>query len=170
MVTEAVAELKGEEVRPPAEIKLELPLDAFLPADYVAREDLRIEAYRRLALVTRQGEVDDIAAEWADRYGPPPPPADALLRVARLRAECARLGIREVAVARDVARIAPLRLKTSQMVRLGRRWPKAIYKEDIAQLVFPMTVAGPRTSKPDPAELLVAVLQELVPPELAASA
>jgi len=170
MVTEAVAELKGEEVRPPAEIKLELPLDAFLPADYVAREDLRIEAYRRLALVTRQGEVDDIASEWADRYGPPPPPADALLRVARLRAECARLGIREVAVARDVARIAPLRLKTSQMVRLGRRWPKAIYKEEVAQLVFPMTVAGPRTSKPDPAELLVAVLQELVPPELAVSA
>ncbi len=170
MVTEAVAELKGEDVRPPAEIKLELPLDAFLPDDYVGREDLRIEAYRRLALVTTQGEVGDIAAEWADRYGPPPEPAAALLRVAALRAECARLGIREVAVARDVARISPLRLKASQMVRLGRRWPKAIYKEDIAQLVFPLVVAGPRASKPDPAELLVAVLQELVPPELAATA
>jgi transcription-repair coupling factor (superfamily II helicase) len=170
MVTEAVSELKGEEVREPAEIKLELPLDAFLPTDYVGREDLRIEAYRRLALVTTQAQVDDIAAEWADRYGPPPPPAAALLRVGRLRAECARLGIREVAVARDIARIAPLRLKASQMVRLGRRWPKAIYKEDIAQLVFPLSVAGPRASKPDPADLLVAVLQELVPPELAASA
>ncbi len=170
MVTEAVAELKGEDVRPPAEIKLEVPLDAFLPTDYVGREDLRIEAYRRLALVTTQAEVDDIAAEWADRYGPPPAPAAALLRVARLRAECARLGIREVAVARDIARIAPLRLKTSQMVRLARRWPKAIYKEDLAQLVFPMSVSGPRASKPDPADLLVAVLQELVPPELAASA
>jgi transcription-repair coupling factor (superfamily II helicase) len=170
MVTEAVSELKGEEVRPPAEIKLELPLDAFLPSDYVGREDLRIEAYRRLALVTTQAEVDDIAAEWADRYGAPPPPAAALLRVAALRAECARLGIREVAVARDVARISPLRLKASQMVRLGRRWPKAIYKEDIAQLVFPLAAPGPRAAKPDPAEFLVAVLQELVPPELAASA
>jgi transcription-repair coupling factor (superfamily II helicase) len=170
MVTEAVAELKGEEIRPPAEIKLEIPLDAFLPTDYVTREDLRIEAYRRLALVTTHAEVDDIAAEWADRYGPPPPPAEALLRVARLRAECARLGIREVAVARDVARISPIRLKTSQMVRLGRRFPKAIYKEDVAQLVFPLVLAGSRASKVDPAELLVAVLQELVPPELAASA
>jgi hypothetical protein len=75
-----------------------------------------------------------------------------------------------VAVARDIARISPLRLKTSQMVRLGRRWPKAIYKEDIAQLVFPLTLSGPRASKPDPADLLVAVLQELVPPELAVSA
>jgi len=168
MVTEAVAELKGEEIRPPAEIKLELPLDAFLPTDYVSREDLRIEAYRRLAQVTTHAEVDDIAAEWADRYGPPPPPAEALLRVARLRAECARLGIREVAVARDVARLSPIRLKTSQSARLGRRFPKAIYKEDAAQLVFPMP-SGTARAKLDPAELLIAVLQELVPPELAAA-
>ena len=88
--------------------------------------------------------------------------------MARLRAECARLGIREVAVARGVARISPLRLKTSQTVRLGRRFPKAIYKEDIAQLVLPLGVTGSRASVPDPAEFLVAVLQELVPPEAAA--
>jgi transcription-repair coupling factor (superfamily II helicase) len=129
-----------------------------------------MEAYRRLAAVTTAADVDDIRTEWADRYGAPPPPAESLLDAARLRAECARLGIREVAVARDIARIAPLRLKTSQMVRLARRWPKEIYKEDLAQLVFPMSVGGPRASKPDPADLLVSVLQELVPPELAASA
>ena len=52
MVSEAVAELKGEEIRGPAEIKLDLPLDAHLPKDYVSREDLRLEAYRRLATVT----------------------------------------------------------------------------------------------------------------------
>src|SRR5204862_2937863 len=43
MVTEAVAELKGEEIKPPAEVKLELPLDANLPKDYVAKEELRLE-------------------------------------------------------------------------------------------------------------------------------
>ncbi len=82
MVTEAVAELKGEEVREPAEIKLELPLDANLPPVYVAKEELRLEAYRRLAAVTTEAEVDDIAAEWVDRYGPVPPEAEALLEVA----------------------------------------------------------------------------------------
>jgi transcription-repair coupling factor (superfamily II helicase) len=161
MVSEAVAELKGEEIREPAEIKLEIPLDAYLPDDYVAREDLRIEAYRRLAVVTTPGEVDDIAAEWADRYGPPPPPADALLRVARLRAECARIGIRELTVAKGVARMSPITLKLSQRVRLERRHPKAVYKEDLAQLILPLHSA-PRA---DPADLLVAVLQELVPSE-----
>ena len=72
MVTEAVAELKGEEVREPAEIKLELPLDANLPPAYVGKEELRLEAYRRLAAVTTEAEVDDIAAEWVDRFGPVP--------------------------------------------------------------------------------------------------
>ncbi|RPI07330.1 MAG: transcription-repair coupling factor, partial [Actinobacteria bacterium] len=47
MVTEAVAELKGEEVREPAEVKLDLPMDAHLPPEYVGREELRLEAYRR---------------------------------------------------------------------------------------------------------------------------
>src|SRR5207253_7442950 len=51
MVTEAVGEMKGETVRPPAEIKLELPLDANLPKSYVGKEELRLEAYRRLAVV-----------------------------------------------------------------------------------------------------------------------
>src|SRR5213083_2907806 len=120
MVSEAVAELKGEEIRQPAEIKLDLPLDAHLPKDYVSREDLRLEAYRRLATVTTHAEVDDIGAEWLDRYGPLPQSATALLAVGHLRAECARIGIREVAVAKDVARISPVELRTSGRIKLQR--------------------------------------------------
>ena len=55
MVNEAVAEMKGEPIRPPAEIKLDVPTDAFLPKDYVAKEELRLEAYRRLAAVDDGG-------------------------------------------------------------------------------------------------------------------
>src|SRR5205085_11764687 len=120
MVTEAVAELKGEVPREPAEVKLDLPVHANLPKDYVSREELRLEAYRRLAAVTTEAEVDDIRAEWVDRYGPVPGPAEALLSVARLRAECARTGVRELSVAKNVARLLPLTLKTSQTMRLTR--------------------------------------------------
>ncbi|MBO0732376.1 MAG: transcription-repair coupling factor, partial [Acidimicrobiaceae bacterium] len=56
MVSEAVAELKGETPREPAEIKLDLPVTANLPATYVGRDDLRLEAYRRLATVTSHAE------------------------------------------------------------------------------------------------------------------
>src|SRR5437588_5432764 len=123
MVSEAVAELKGEEPRAPAEVKLDLAVDANLPPDYVAKEELRLEAYRRLAAVTTQAEVDDIQAEWLDRYGPVPPAANALLAVARLRAECVRSGVREVTVARGTARLAPLVLPTSRRITLQPPYP-----------------------------------------------
>ena len=92
MVNEAIAELNGVVVRPPAEIKLELPLAAHLPPDYVERDDLRLDAYRRLAAVQSASDVDDIGAEWVDRFGPVPDSAANLLQVAYLRAECARSG------------------------------------------------------------------------------
>ena len=72
MVTEAVGEMKGEPVKEPSEVKLDVPTDAYLPKDYVEKEELRLEAYRRLAAVTTQSEVDDIRTEWEDRYGPVP--------------------------------------------------------------------------------------------------
>jgi len=159
MVSEAVAELKGEELREPAEVKLDLAVDANLPPDYVAKEELRLEAYRRLAAVTTHTEVDDIQAEWLDRYGPVPPAADALLAVAHLRAECVRTGVREVAVARGTARLQPLVLPTSRRIRLQRLYKEAVYKEDLEQLVLPL----PRGT--DPAPYLVGLLRELVPAE-----
>ena len=170
MVTEAVAELKGEEVRIPAEIKLELPLDANLPPDYVTKEELRLEAYRRLAAVTTPAEVGDIQAEWLDRYGPVPPEAEALLEVARLRAECVRTGVREVSVVkgpgfggpRYLARIAPVVLATSKVIRLKRLYTNTVYKEDSGQLQLPVKAAA------DSAATVIAALQELIPDPVAA--
>ena len=170
MVTEAVAELKGEEVRIPAEIKLELPLDANLPPDYVTKEELRLEAYRRLAAVTTPAEVGDIQAEWLDRYGPVPPEAEALLEVARLRAECVRTGVREVSVVkgpgfggpRYLARIAPVVLATSKVIRLKRLYKDTVYKEDSGQLQLPVKAAA------DSAATVIAALQELIPEPAAA--
>ena len=166
MVTEAVAELKGETPAEPAEVKIDLPFDANVPADYVPKEELRLEAYRRLAAVTTEAEVDDIRVEWQDRYGPLPDTAEALLGVARLRAECARLGLREIAVTKGpsfggpayLARFAPLALKASQQVRLKRLSPKAVYKEEVGQLQVPVNTAA------DLVEHLVALLRQLVPP------
>ncbi|MEY2591253.1 MAG: hypothetical protein QOJ67_3237, partial [Acidimicrobiaceae bacterium] len=126
MVSEAVAELKGEPVREPAEIKLELPVDANLPTSYVAKEELRLEAYRRLAVVETVDQVEEIRGEWEDRFGPVPPEAGALLRVARLRVECIRTGVRDITVTANrtgpgwEARMGPIRLRASAAIRLRR--------------------------------------------------
>ncbi len=159
MVSEAVAELKGEPIRPPAEVKIDIPVDAHLPPDYVPGGEQRLEAYRRLAAVTTQAEVDDVAAEWLDRYGPLPAPAEALISVARLRAECVRTGIREVTVARNVLRMSPVELKLSAQIRLKRISRDAVFKEDLKQLVVPIT----RTA--DPVTAALTLVDQLLPPE-----
>ncbi|MGD1011581.1 MAG: transcription-repair coupling factor [Acidimicrobiales bacterium] len=172
LVAEAVSELKGEPIRVPVEITVDLPVDAFLPPGYVEREDLRLEAYRRLAEIKDHVAVEDLRNEWLDRYGPLPQEAEALIAVGRLRAECVRTGVTEVTASvvrpgaggvgrtgEAVARLAPISLKASARVRLTRLHPRAIMKEDVDQLIVPLS-AGP-----DLADRLAVLLSELVPVE-----
>ncbi|MGD9792798.1 MAG: TRCF domain-containing protein, partial [Acidimicrobiia bacterium] len=162
MVNEAVAEMKGEPVKEPAEVKLDVPSDAHLPVSYVPKEELRLEAYRRLAAVTTHDEVADIQAEWEDRYGPVPPAALTLLTVAHLRAECFRTGIRDIQITTGQAKLSPIVLKTSEQIRLKRLSRHAIYKEDLHQLVLPLARGV------EAAGYLVGLLGELIPTPVAA--
>jgi transcription-repair coupling factor (superfamily II helicase) len=165
MVNEAIAELNGEVAVVPEEIVLELPAPAFLPPDYVEREDVRLDAYRRLAAVQTSGDVDDIALEWVDRFGPVPPPAAALLQVARVRAECVRTGVTSVTVLKNstlagpglVAHVSPIRLPQSKQMRLARLYKGAVYREQEQELRLPVRGGA------GIAEDLIAALGELVP-------
>ena len=160
MVTEAVAEMKGEPIRSRRrEIKLDVPTDAYLPADYVAKEELRLEAYRRLAAVTDAGR----GRRHPRRVGGPLRPAARrrprrCCTVGRLRAECHRLGADATSRSPPTRPgSAPLELKLSQTTRLRRLSRDAICKEDARQLVVPI----PRGA--EPAAFLVGFLRELVP-------
>ena len=155
LVNEAVAELRGEAIPEPPEVSIEVPVDAHIPATYIGREAARLEAYRRLASVTEQAELDDIRVEWTDRFGPVPEPAESLLAIGRLRVECLRAGVSEVVVTRRgggalsaeryAARLAPVDLPASRRVRLRRLYgDQAILKEDPRELHVPLRAdAGP---------------------------
>ena len=158
MVTEAVAELSGEVSEPPVEVTIEIPVPANLPVDYVSRDDVRMEAYRRLAAVTEAADVEDVRAEWEDRYGPPPPSAEALLGIARLRVECVRLGIRSLTLAQRAVRIRGLDLKASQQVRLNRLAPGT--RAGAGEVMLPWR-GDPARAAPE----LVSLLESLVPRE-----
>jgi len=124
----------------------------------VTRDDVRMEAYRRLAAVTRPSDVDDVREEWEDRYGAPPPAAEALLAAGRLRAECVRLGITSVNVSGGAARVRGLDLPASKQARLTRLAPGA--KVGSEDALVPL-----KASPDEVADELVALLRELVPPE-----
>ena len=127
----------------------------------------RLEAYRRLASVSSDADVEDIGAEWADRYGPLPAPALGLLALARLRVAAMARGIREVTMSsvrpggstQPVARVVPVRLAASAEVRLRRLVPGAVYREDQSQLLIPIR------SGELPADVLRQLLEELIPPD-----
>jgi transcription-repair coupling factor (superfamily II helicase) len=128
LVAEAVSEMEGRPIEDtgPPEIRIDLPVDAHLPASYITDQELRIEAYRRLASTTTNAAVDDVAAEWEDRFGPLPVAALALADLARLRVEAIRVGLEEVVKLRHEIKLSPVDLKPSQEVRLKRLQPRSV--------------------------------------------
>ncbi len=84
MLSEAVQEIKG--VLPEKiQVRIKLPISAYIPHDYIEDEILRTEAYQRLSSVVSLKEVDEAAKELQDRYGSLPPPVRNLIDVLRLR-------------------------------------------------------------------------------------
>ncbi|HYT25443.1 MAG TPA: transcription-repair coupling factor, partial [Actinomycetota bacterium] len=143
MLAEAVAEMRGRPIEQPKELKLEVPVDAHLPAGYVQRERLRLEAYRRLGGARSVDEVAALGAELADRYGPPPPPVRNLLALAGVRAQATALGLTEVVCFGGRVRLAPVpALPESKQVRLDRLYRGAVWKAAEETLVVPLPPAG----------------------------
>ncbi len=165
LVAEAVAEAKGEAIPEVPTVSLDVPGDAHLPADYVPGEDTRIEAYRRIAAATTPSDVDDVVAEWRDRFGRLPPAAEGLVTLARLRVAALAAQVTDIVVRRASAKgrlqakVSPLRLAPSAQARLHRLAPQATYREELAQLIVPLS------GQEAPAAELAALLGELGPRE-----
>jgi transcription-repair coupling factor (superfamily II helicase) len=111
LLAESVAELKGEPIPEEKEVRIDLPVRAFLPAEYLGQERLRLELYRRIASAREEAELVAIQEEMEDRFGPLPPPVATLLEVALLRITCLRLGIDEVTTFRGQIRLRPVDLE-----------------------------------------------------------
>jgi transcription-repair coupling factor (superfamily II helicase) len=183
MLAEEVGELRGRPIEPPRELKLEVPVDAHLPAAYVPRERLRLEAYRRLGGTRTVEEVQALGAELADRYGPPPQPVRNLLALAGVRAQASAVGLSEVVCFAGRVRLAPVsKLPESKQVRLDRLYPGAIWKQAEDSLLVPLPTErrarltpGPSQAQPDvdlPAwlsELLTSILDAPPAPALPSS-
>jgi transcription-repair coupling factor (superfamily II helicase) len=109
----------------------------------VPRERLRLEAYRRLGGARVVEEVEALAAELADRYGPPPPPVRNLLQLAGVRAQATAVGLTEIVCFGGRARLFPVDdLPESKQVRLDRLHPGAIWKRPERTLLVPLPGEG----------------------------
>ena len=131
MVADAVDEFKSgyfEDKPKKQDCKIELPLDAHLPTDYVDSERLRLDIYRRLADAASYEVLTEIEEELVDRFGPLPMPARELIAVASLRLLAKNLEIADISMVGKNLRLSPVALAESGQIKLSRLYPGSIYK------------------------------------------
>ncbi|WP_168582197.1 transcription-repair coupling factor [Gephyromycinifex aptenodytis] len=144
LVGEAVADFRdGGAERRPTEVKIELPVDAHLPHDYVPGERLRLEAYKKLAAVEDEAALAEIEAELVDRYGPLPEPVVNLVEVARLRTVAKRAGVHDIGVQGNMVRFGPLELAESQSLRIQRLYKGTVIKAATRTVLVPRPKTRP---------------------------
>ncbi|WP_246186679.1 transcription-repair coupling factor [Microlunatus speluncae] len=129
LVGEAVAEYRGVETDEQSEVRIELPVDARLPTDYVESERLRLEMYKRLAEVRTLDDVAEVRSELEDRYGTPPAEVGNLLAIAEFRILARHAGLSEVVGQGNYIRFGPAELLESKALRLKRLYPGSVIKE-----------------------------------------
>jgi len=143
MIGEAVSQFRGDVAEGQTELRLEIPVDAHIPEDYVESERLRLEAYQKLSAASApaaQAEgIDMVLDELTDRYGQPPQPVLTLVEVSRLRRMAQQVGLSDVVVMGSNLRVAGKELPDSAQVRLKRMFPGARWfpQQDAASIPLP---------------------------------
>jgi len=149
LVGEAVADFRGEGGEAaPSEIKIELPVDAHLPHEYVPGERLRLEAYKKLATVQDAAGLAEIEAELKDRFGTPPEPVLNLFEVARLRTVARKAEVGNISVQGDYVRFGPLDLAESRQLRLQRLYPGSLVKPTVRTILVPRPMTARVAGQP----------------------
>jgi len=126
MLQEAIAAGRGDPT-PEDEVRVEIPVSAYIPADYVPLEAAKIDLHRRIALAPDVESLDRIAAEIEDRFGELPQPVHALVRVQSLRLHMRRAGARRAAARSGRVIIGPIALDSTGMRALRDGVEGALY-------------------------------------------
>jgi hypothetical protein len=96
LLQEAVEEIRGKPARKPLEVKVDLPVNAYIPRDFVTEEFLRIEAYQRIASIDDLEKAKETGGELRDRYGPLPRETENLIEVCKLKVMARDAGVANI--------------------------------------------------------------------------
>lgn len=99
LLQDAVAEIKGEKTEPrDADVKLEIPLEAYIPTEYVSDGPTRISLYQELSAVSTPENVDEIQISMNDRFGPLPESVNSLILLMKIKILARRAGCSRIAI------------------------------------------------------------------------
>ena len=142
MMAEAIGTFRGEVAPEQVELRLELPVDARIPHDYIDSDRLRLEAYQKLSQAsapTVEGDhTQAVVDELVDRFGPLPAALQTLVAITQLRKRARQSGLSEVLVMGSTLRIVGPPLPDSLQVRLKRLYPRANYLAPARVVLIPL--------------------------------
>jgi transcription-repair coupling factor (superfamily II helicase) len=139
MLDEAVAEASaadgdGGEQERPEPVRLDVNVDAYVPADYVPYEQAKIDVHRRIAGALEVADVEHLREELEDRFGPIPEPVENLLALQRARIKFGQAGACAVRFRGDRLAVVPIELDSARARRLREELPEALYESGRSQV------------------------------------
>src|SRR2546423_9871202 len=124
MLDDAVAELSGRAAdEAPEPVRLDVPVDAYVPGDYVPYEAAKIEIHRRVAGAREVAQLIVLREELEDRFGPVPEALDNLIKLQDARIKLGRAGARRVDFSGGRMRVAPIELDSEAVKELRAELP-----------------------------------------------
>ncbi|MFL6021650.1 MAG: transcription-repair coupling factor [Gaiellaceae bacterium] len=127
LLAEAVAELSGERRIAARPVRVDARVDAYVPAEYIASEALKIDLHRRLALTEDEDELRELQAATEDRFGPLPEPVENLFLIQEAKLKLARAGADYLVFRGGKASVGQMVLGSSELRDLRRRVDTAVY-------------------------------------------
>jgi len=164
MLDEAVraagSETGDEEL--PEPVRLDVNVDAYVPADYVPYEQAKIEVHRRIAAAAEVADVERLRADLEDRFGPVPEPLENLLALQRARIKFGQAGARTVSFRGDRLAVVPIELDSVRARRLREELPEALYESGRSEVTMRVPKDGAERfpSVVRAADALLAVIRE----------
>jgi transcription-repair coupling factor (superfamily II helicase) len=136
MLDEAVRAQEGEgfaSVDEPEPVRLDVNVDAYVPADYIPYEQAKIDVHRRVAGAREVSELGTLREELDDRFGPIPPPLENLLALQQARIKLGEAGARAVSFRGGRLAVTPIDLDAERAKRLKEQIPEALYEPGKSQ-------------------------------------
>jgi transcription-repair coupling factor (superfamily II helicase) len=152
----------AEDETPPEPVRLDVNVDAYVPADYIPYEQAKIEVHRRVASAREVADVERLAEELEDRFGPAPEPLRNLLSLQRARIKFGQAGAQTVSFRGDRLAVVPIELDSARARRLRQELPEALYESGRSQVSLRVPKDGSErfSSVVKAADALLAVMRE----------
>jgi transcription-repair coupling factor (superfamily II helicase) len=151
-----------DEAELPEPVRLDVKVDAYVPADYVPYEQAKIEIHRRVASALEVADVERLREELQDRFGPVPEPLANLLALQRARIKLGQAGARDVSLRGERLAVTPIELDSVRARRLREQLPQALYESGRSQVSVRVPPEGPERfpAVVRAADALLAVVRE----------